>query len=64
MSRKSLKEVLMEQHGFSSSEADEEIQDAINEAMELLEDGDMEAAHEICETRWGLEPDYLEDFLI
>ncbi|MCP3940262.1 MAG: hypothetical protein GY710_02100 [Desulfobacteraceae bacterium] len=58
-----LKQVLMSRNGFTSEEADEEISLAKEELNELLEDGETDAAYNICEDMWGLEPDYLEDLI-
>jgi hypothetical protein len=59
--RKSLKAVLIERDGLTENEAQESIQEAYSEAMELIEAGDFTEAMDICETYFGLEPDYLAD---
>ncbi len=59
--RKSLKRVLMERDGVTSAEADELIEAAREECYELIEAGAMMEAMDICETHFGLEPDYLDD---
>lgn len=60
---KSLKEVLMERDGISEEEAEEAIERAREELRELLAEGDMDSAYYICETHFGLEPDYLEELI-
>ena len=58
-----LKQVLMRRDGLTSQEADEVIQEAHEALHSYLEDGDMEAAENICEEFFGLEPDYIMDVL-
>jgi len=58
---KSLKEVLMERDGMSETEAEELIQEAREDMMERLADGEM--PHDICEEWFGLEPDYIMDLI-
>jgi hypothetical protein len=58
-----LKLILLQQ-GLSEEEAENEIDEARQEAYEFIEQGNFAAAMEICEIRWGLEPDYIEDFLL
>lgn len=62
MARKSLKEVLMDRDGLSSDEADEQIQDAREDLLQRIKDGDCPT--DICEELFGLEPDYLDDLLL
>lgn len=64
MARQNLKQVLMRDFDYSENEAQAEIDDAREEVSQLIENGNMTAALDICEYRWGLEPDYLEDFMI
>lgn len=61
---KHLKEVLINKFDYSEQDADEEISKAQDEALELVAEGDLESAMDICGTYWGLEPDYLEDLLL
>ena len=56
-----LKEVLMERDGMTSEEADEEIEDAREELLDLIAYG--ESPMDYCEERWGLEPDYLDELM-
>lgn len=57
-----LKEVLMERDGLTEKEAQEEIKEAHDDLMIRLEKG--KAYYNMCEERFGLEPDYLEDLLL
>lgn len=61
MKRLSLKKTLMQRDGLTAKEA----QDAINEfkadMMARLEDGEM--PFDIMEEHFGLEPDYLDEFM-
>lgn len=59
--RESLKEVLMRRDKMSESEAEELIQEAKDDLMERLEDGEM--PFEICEEWFGLEPDYVDELM-
>ena len=58
---KSIKEVLLSQ-GMSPEEADELIEEARQDLLERIEDGDP-SAHDICKEYFGLEPDYLMELL-
>ena len=58
-----LKQVLMRRDGLTSQEANEAIQEAHEALRSYLEDGDMEAAENVCEEFFGLEPDYIMDVL-
>ena len=58
---KTIKEVLLSQ-GMSPEDADELIQEAKDDLLERIEDGDP-SAHDICEEYFGLEPDYLMELL-
>jgi len=59
----SIKEVLMRRDGISALEA----QDIINQAREALQEyiasNDLEAAENVCEEYFGLEPDYLIELM-
>ena len=58
----SIKEVLMRRDGISALEA----QDIINQAREALQEyiaSDFEAAENVCEEYFGLEPDFLTDLM-
>lgn len=58
-----IKMVLMRRDGMSRVEAEELISEARDQLQEYLEDGDLEAAENICEEFFGLEPDYLMELL-
>jgi len=58
-----IKEILMRRDGISESEAEDLINDAKEELYELLEQGNTEEAHDICQTHFGLEPDYLMELI-
>jgi len=59
----SIKEVLMRRDGISALEA----QDIINQAREALQEyiasNDLEAAENVCEEYFGLEPDFLTELM-
>lgn len=58
-----IKMVLMRRDGMSRVEAEELISEAKDQLQEYLEDGNLEAADNICEEFFGLEPDYLMELL-
>ena len=58
-----LKSVLMKRDNISSEEADELIKDARITLDHYIDTGDTEAAHNICEEFFGLEPDYIFDLM-
>jgi hypothetical protein len=60
---KTIKQILMERDGMTEAGADEMIQEARSQWREYLIDGDSEAAYEICQEYFGLEPDYLVDLV-
>ena len=59
---KPLKKVLMERDGLTEEEAQEQIDNAHEELMERLEDGEM--PFDFMMDEFGLEPDYLEDLIL
>ncbi len=59
--RRSIKEVLIERDGMSEEEAEDEIKAAQEDLNERLEAGEM--PFNLCEEWFGLEPDYLEEFM-
>ena len=59
----SLKEIIMKRDGLTSTEADDLIEEAKEELSHLIESGDLNAAENVCETYFSLEPDYLMDLL-
>jgi len=59
----SLKSVLIKRDQLTSDEADEQIQAARKQFNSYLDSGDLESAEHICEEYFGLEPDYVIEFL-
>lgn len=57
-----IKQILIERDGLSEVEADQLIDEAKNDLMERLGEGDM--PFDICEEWFGLEPDYLDELMI
>ena len=57
----SIKSVLMRRDGLTDHEADEAIAECRADFLERLAEGDMPC--DICEEYFGLEPDYIEEFL-
>lgn len=57
---KAIKEILMERDGTSARVAEEIIEEAREALQEYLTAGDFDAAENICEEFFGLEPDYLD----
>ena len=53
----------MQRDGLTAEEADEAIQNAVDEMNEYLVYGDIDSAYEICSDHFGLEPDYLMDLI-
>ena len=63
MPRKTVKEVLMERDGMTAEEAKELIDDAGTAFYEYISNGDMNSAENVCEEFFGLEPDYIDEFI-
>jgi len=59
----SLKSVLIKRDGITAEEADDQIQDARKQFNAYLDSGDLVSAEHICEEYFGLEPDYVIEFL-
>lgn len=59
----SLKSVLMRRDGITAEEADSQIQAAREQFNSYLDSNDLVCAEEICREYFGLEPDYLIEFL-
>ncbi len=62
--RQSLQEVLIERDGLTQEQADQAVQAARKQLNQLVEEGDIYSAYEICADKFGLEPDYLEDLML
>lgn len=58
-----IKEVLMRRDGLSANAAEELISTAREDLNDCLERGDQDAAENICQTWFGLEPDYLMELM-
>jgi len=62
MARERIKTIIMRRDGMTSQEADDLIAEACEDFNERIENGDF-SAEDICEEYFGLEPDYLDEFL-
>ena len=58
-----LKHVLMERDEITSDEADDLVKTAREEFFNLVDQGEIEEAENICEIHFGLEPDYIMDLM-
>ncbi len=58
-----IKDILKRRDGLEDYEAYERIEEAKEALNEYLDDGDIEAAENICEEFFGLEPDYVMELL-
>jgi hypothetical protein len=58
-----LKLTLMTRDGLTDKEASKKIDEAWSVFMEYIDKEDMNSAFNICEEMFGLEPDYLLDFI-
>jgi hypothetical protein len=56
-------EVLMERDGMTEDEAKSEAKRARKELKQLVEEGDYLAAEEYMQEEFGLEPDYMDEFV-
>lgn len=61
---KRVKRILMERDGISSDQADDLIKNFQLDFDHALDAGDVDWAEELLAVHFGLEPDYIEDFLI
>lgn len=59
--RKSILDILIERDGMSRNDAEKLIADATDDFNERLEAGEM--PYELCSEWFGLEPDYLDEFI-
>ena len=55
--------ILMERDGMSQEDAQQLFNDAKEVLDQLLANGDTDAAYDICEEYFGLEPDYLQELI-
>ena len=58
-----IKQILIRRDKMTEADADELIADAKEDFAELIADGELDAAENICEDWFGLESDYLEEFI-
>jgi hypothetical protein len=58
-----IKQVLMRRDGMTSEEAESLIDEAKQELLNLIDEGDLSAAEDICQEYFGLEPDYLDELM-
>jgi hypothetical protein len=59
----SLKSVLMQRDQLTSDEADDQIEDARRQFNSYLDAGNLTGAEQVCAEFFGLEPDYVIEFL-
>jgi uncharacterized protein YeeX (DUF496 family) len=59
----SIKQVLMRRDGMTSQEADDLIAEAREDFNERVDYGDFSVMDDFCSEWFGLEPDYLEEFI-
>jgi len=59
-----IKQVLMRRDGMSAEEADELIADAREDFNESVANGDFSVLDNFCSEWFGLEPDFLEEFMV
>lgn len=58
-----IKKILMRRDNLTSAQADREIEKAKRRLHLYLENGDVQAAEDICEEMFGLEPDYIYELI-
>jgi Spy/CpxP family protein refolding chaperone len=58
-----LLQTLIDSGDYTPSEAKQSMREARAEMNELLQDGELDEAENICQTYWGLEPDYIMDLI-
>lgn len=59
----SIKDIIMRRDEISADEADRQIEEARQAFNGYLGEGDMESAENICQEYFGLEPDYIIEFI-
>lgn len=60
---RSIRQILMNRDGMTASDADDLIYQASEQFDEYLTSGELEYAYNICSEYFGLEPDYLDEFI-
>ena len=58
-----IKQILMRRDGLSEKEAEARLEEAREDFHNLLAEGKITEAEEICMIHFGLEPDYLEELI-
>ena len=58
-----LKQTVMYKFGWTSEEADNQIEEAREEMYRLINEGETLEAMDICQDYFGLEPDYIFDLM-
>ena len=61
--RETIKQILMQRDGLDENAAQELINEAEEAFNRYLDEGDTYGAENICEEFFGLEPDYLDEFI-
>ena len=59
--RTTIKQVLMKRDKMTSAEADEQIADFMSDIEPFIEEGNLTAIEEELLSRFGLEPDYIDE---
>jgi hypothetical protein len=63
MPHQTIKQILMSRDNLTANQADNLIAEARQALQDCLEENDSEAAYNICEEYFGLEPDYLPELI-
>jgi DNA-binding GntR family transcriptional regulator len=63
MPLKSIKQILIERDHLTEAQAEDQLKEAHEQFVRYLESGDLDLAEDICNEYFGLEPDYLYEFL-
>ena len=63
MRQRSIKQILMTRDDLSEESAQESIDEAREDFNYYLSEGDLKSAYNICQEHFGLEPDYLDEFM-
>ncbi len=59
-----IKTILIERDDMTAEEAQALIDEAMSQLDELIRAGDFDEAGDICQSYFGLEPDYLEGLIL
>ena len=60
----SVKDILMKRDNMSSEDADDLIAEFRDCLQEVIDEGNLDEAYDLMAEYFGLEPDYLDEFLI